>query len=205
LIKQRRTWPLFFWAAMLVTVSYLAVNLCHVWWAGAVDSAREVDAIVVLGAAQYDGKPSPQLEARLDHVLGLWADGIAPRIIVTGGNRPGDRFTEASTSAEYLRDNGVPIEALLLEDAGTNTYDSLRTVSQMMKAAGLETAVVVTDPFHELRCVLILDQLDITAYPSATDSSPVRGWTSVSKHLKEMLGVSAGRILGFRRLLSITG
>ncbi len=190
---------------MLVAVSYLAVNLSQVWWSGTFDAAREVDAIVVLGAAQYDGKPSPQLQARLDHVLNLWDDGIAPRIIVTGGNRPGDRFTEASASAEYLKDNGVPSEALWFEDAGTNTFDSLHTVSQMMKTSGLKTAVVVTDPFHELRCVLILDQLDITAYPSATGSSPVRGWTSVSKHLKEALGVSAGRILGFRRLLSITG
>lgn len=196
---------MFIWASLFVVASYLAVNLCQVWWAGAVDSARDVDAIVVLGAAQYDGKPSPQLQARLDHVLNLWNDGIAPRIIVTGGNRPGDRFTEASTSAEYLKDNGVPSEALWLEDAGTNTFDSLHTVSQMMKTSGLKTAVVVTDPFHELRCVLILDQLDITAYPSATGSSPVRGWTSVSKHLKEALGVSTGRILGFRRLLSITG
>jgi len=205
LAEHRRSWPVFIWAAMLVAVSYLAVNLSQVWWSGTFDAAREVDAIVVLGAAQYDGKPSPQLQARLDHVLNLWDDGIAPRIIVTGGNRPGDRFTEASASAEYLKDNGVPSEALWFEDAGTNTFDSLHTVSQMMKTSGLKTAVVVTDPFHELRCVLILDQLDITAYPSATGSSPVRGWTSVSKHLKEALGVSAGRILGFRRLLSITG
>ena len=77
---------------MLVAVSYLAVNLSQVWWSGTFDAAREVDVIVVLGAAQYDGKPSPQLQARLDHVLNLWDDGIAPRIIVTGGNRPGDRL-----------------------------------------------------------------------------------------------------------------
>ena len=99
---------------MLVAVSYLAVNLSQVWWSGTFDAAREVDAIVVLGAAQYDGKPSPQLQARLDHVLNLWDDGIAPRIIVTGGNRPGDRFTEASASAEYLKDNGVPSDSIPL-------------------------------------------------------------------------------------------
>ena len=190
---------------VVVVIGYVAVNLAQVWWAGAHDAAQDADVIVVLGAAQYDGRPSAQLKARLDHVLELWRNGTASKIIVTGGNRPGDRFTEAGTSAAYLEDNGVNADAILLEDAGTNTYDSLRTVSEMMVAPGFKTAVVVTDPFHELRCVLTLRQLGITAYPSATGTSPVDGWTAVVKHLKETLGVSIGRIVGFRRLLSLTG
>lgn len=203
--ERRRTWPLNIAAVVLVSVSYLCVNVAQTWWSGAHNAAQQADVIVVLGAAQYDGKPSPQLQARLDHALSLWQEGLAQRVIVTGGNRPGDRFTEAGTSAAYLADRGVNPDVIWREDAGTNTYDSLKTVSQMMDAAGLDTAVVVTDPFHELRCVLILDQLGITAFPSATRTSPVRGWTATTKHLKEALGVSVGRIVGFQRLLSITG
>jgi vancomycin permeability regulator SanA len=205
LANKPRAWTALFGAVLFTLGAYLVINLAQVWWSGAHDASRTVDAIVVLGAAQYDGEPSPQLQARLDHALDLWSRGIAKTIIVTGGNRPGDRFTEASTSASYLEKNGVDAEVILLEDAGTNTFESLRTVSEMMNVGDMSTAVVVTDPFHELRCVLILGEFGITAYPSATKSSPVRGWTAVSKHLKESLGVSAGRILGFRRLLSITG
>ena len=190
---------------LVVVVGCLLVNLAQVWWSGAHDSSRSADVIVVLGAAQYDGRPSPQLEARLDHVVDLWSAGVADHIIVTGGNRPGDRFTEASTSAAYLEDKGIDATSILMEDAGTNTFDSLNTVSKMMEASDFKIAIVVTDPFHELRCVLTLRQLGVTAYPSATKSSPVQGWTALAKHLKETLGVSLGRIVGFRRLLSITG
>lgn len=190
---------------LIVVTGYLSVNIAQVWWSGAHDSSRHADVIVVLGAAQYDGRPSPQLRARLDHVVDLWSDDVADHIIVTGGNRPGDRFTEASTSAAYLQEKGIGAESIFMEDAGTNTFDSLHTVSKMMEASGFETAVVVTDPFHELRCVLTLRQLGVTAYPSATQSSPIHGWTAVAKHLKETLGVSLGRVVGFRRLLSITG
>ena len=192
-------------AVIVVLISYVAVNLAQVWWVGAHDAAQHADVIVVLGAAQYDGRPSAQLKARLDHALELWRNGTASKIIVTGGNRPGDRFTEAGTSSAYLNGNDVSKDAILLEDAGTNTYDSLRTVSEMMVSSGFKTAVVVTDPFHELRCVLTLRQLGITAYASATETSPVDGWTALVKHLKETLGVSIGRIVGFRRLLSLTG
>ena len=98
--------------------------------AGVVDGsvrrgARAVDAIVVMGAAQYDGRPSPQLAARLDHAVSLWNDGLAPMVIVTGGNQEGDRFTEASTSAAYLVERGVPSSAIVQEDAGSTTHDSL--------------------------------------------------------------------------------
>ncbi len=198
-------WPSAFIATAIVAVFYLLVNLAQVWWVGAHDNAKSADAIVVLGAAQYDGRPSKQLQARLDHVLLLWDAHIAPRIIVTGGNKPGDRFTEASASAAYLEKAGVPADAILREAKGTNTYDSLADVRTMMKAAGWKTAVVVTDPYHSLRSVLTLAQLGITATASATTTSPVKGVTAFDKHLKEALGVSLGRIVGFRRLLSITG
>jgi len=95
----------------VLAVYYLA-NLWLVFRAGNSDQARPVDAIVVLGAAQYDGQPSPQLAARLDHVVQLWDGGVAPLVVTTGGNRPGDRFTEAQASAAYLEERGVPADAI---------------------------------------------------------------------------------------------
>ena len=96
-------------------VGYYLVSLYQVWSTGRSDQARPVDAIVVMGAAQYDGDPSPQLAARLDHVAELWPQGLAPLVVVTGGNQPGDRFTEAEASAAYLVERGVPADAIVLE------------------------------------------------------------------------------------------
>ena len=93
---------------VVVVVGYFSVSYYQVWSTGRSDQARAVDAIVVMGAAQYDGEPSPQLAARLDHVAELWPRGLAPLVVVTGGNRPGDRFTEAEASAAYLVERGVP-------------------------------------------------------------------------------------------------
>ena len=102
----------------MALLAYGLFSYWQVWSTGRSDEARPVDAIVVLGAAQYDGRPSPQLAARLDHALTLWPEGLAPMIVVTGGNQPGDRFTEADASAAYLAERGVPTDAIVLEGAG---------------------------------------------------------------------------------------
>ena len=117
-------------AGLLVALglAYLAVSYWQVWATGRSDEARPVDAIVVMGAAQYDGRPSPQLAARLDHVVDLWPEGLAPLVIVTGGNQPGDRFTEADASAAYLIERGIPADAIVLEGDGSTTWESLRNV-----------------------------------------------------------------------------
>ena len=104
-----------------------------------------------MGAAQYDGEPSPQLAARLDHVAELWPRGLAPLVVVTGGNRPGDRFTEAEASAAYLVERGVPEAAILREDQGTTSYESLRGVADVLGERGLDDVLIVTDPYHALR------------------------------------------------------
>ena len=92
---------------------YVCLNIVQVWSVGRSNDSREVDAIVVMGVAQYDGRPSPQLQARLDHVLTLWKEGVAQLVVTTGGNQPGDRFTEARASADYLIASGKP---MLLSD-----------------------------------------------------------------------------------------
>jgi len=205
---RRRWWPRVLLALGLVAllaVGYYAFTLWQVWSTGRSDQARPVDAIVVMGAAQYDGRPSPQLAARLDHAAALWSEGVAPTVIVTGGNQPGDRFTEAEASGTYLEELGVPSEVLRYENAGSNTYDSLVGVAEIMRAAGLEDALLVTDPYHALRSRLTAEELGIAAYVSPTPSSVVTGAAEVRRDLGEAAGVALGRIIGFDRLASLSG
>jgi len=190
---------------LVIGVVYYGVTLFQVWTVGRSDQARPVDAIVVMGAAQYDGIPSPLLQARLDHVLALWNDGLSDVVVVTGGNQPGDRFTEASASAAYLVARGVPAEAILQEDASHNSYDSLVGVRSVLRERGLSRVLLVSDPFHSLRIRLIAQELGLTAYVSPTRSSPVQGGDAYLREAKEAAGIALGRIIGFDRLLSITG
>jgi uncharacterized SAM-binding protein YcdF (DUF218 family) len=145
----------------------------RIWQQGATDERRPVDAIVVLGAAQYDGRPSPVLEARLAHAVALWKEGIAPWFVVTGGKLPGDRTTEAAVAHEYAIANGVPASAILGEDEAHNTLASLGAVAGQMRERGLRTAVIVSDPTHMLRALRIADDLGIEAWGSPTTTSPV--------------------------------
>lgn len=186
-----------------IALLYFVFNLWRVWSTGRSDEARPVDAIVVLGAAQYDGRPSPQLAARLDHALDLWPQDLAPVIVVTGGNQPGDRFTEAEASAAYLQARGVPADAIVLERAGTTTYESLRGVRDLIGDSA-ESVLIVTDPYHALRSALIAEELGLDAYVSPTTTSVVTGGAALRRELGEAAGVSVGRIIGFDRLSGLT-
>jgi uncharacterized SAM-binding protein YcdF (DUF218 family) len=203
--RHRRWWLWAVVAVFALGAIYYFVTLLQVWQVGRSDQARPVDAIVVMGAAQYDGRPSPQLQARLDHVVGLWNRGLAPLVVVTGGNQPGDRFTEASASAQYLADHGVDPEAILQEDEGRSSWASLASVATMLHERGLDRVLLVSDPYHSLRIRLMAQDLGLTAYVSPTRTSPVRGARAFGKELKEAAGVAVGRIIGFDRLLSLTG
>ena len=187
----------------LLTLYFLA-NLWQVWRTGESDQARPVDAIVVLGAAQYDGRPSQQLAARLDHVVQLWHQGLAPLVITTGGNRPGDRFTEAQASAAYLVDHGVPA-ASIAQVIGSTSYTELRAARDLLRGRGLHRVLLVSDPFHSLRIRLVGEELGLTAYVSPTRTSPVKGFAAFTRELKEAAGISVGRVIGFDRLLRLTG
>jgi uncharacterized SAM-binding protein YcdF (DUF218 family) len=190
---------------VLLGIGYYAITLYQVHSTGRGDQARQVDAIVVMGAAQYDGRPSPQLAARLDHAADLWNLGLAKVMVVTGGNQPGDRFTEAEASAKYLIELGVPEDAILKESSAHSTYASLDGVAALLREQGLYKVLVVTDPFHSLRSRLIAQELGLVAYVSPTRTSPVRGSKATTKEFEEAAGIALGRIIGFKRLLSITG
>jgi uncharacterized SAM-binding protein YcdF (DUF218 family) len=185
--------------------AYYLVTLYQVWATGRTDQARPVDAIVVLGAAQYDGTPSPQLQARLDQALELYRAGDAPLVVVTGGNQPGDRFTEAEASAAYLVERGVPEDAILQEGEGASTWESLDGVADLLEPLDLHEVLLVSDPFHLLRSRLIAEEVGLEAYTSPSSGGPVQGAENVVKHLKEAAGISLGRIIGFERLWGITG
>lgn len=192
----------------IISLVYGCINVAQVWWVGKSNQARAVDAIVVLGVAQYDGRPSPQLQARLDHALALWQEGLSPLVITTGGNQPGDRFTEAETSANYLIKgsliSAVPTESIVQENTGSSTRESLIEVSKIMQARGLHSVLIVTDPYHSLRSRLIAQDLDLVAYVSPTRTSPLRGASAVSRHVREALGVAVAHLIGFANLERLT-
>ena len=146
----------------------------RIWQQGELDEERPADAIVVLGAAQYDGRPSPVFRARLDHAVALYHEGVARYLVVTGGSRPGDRTTEAAAARAYAMAKGVPAASIIGEDEASNTLESLQAVRRELHARGLRSAVFVSDPTHMLRVVRIATDLGIDAYGSPTRTSPVQ-------------------------------
>jgi uncharacterized SAM-binding protein YcdF (DUF218 family) len=184
----------------LLMVAYVGGTFVQVWLASGRDGARPADAIVVLGAAQYDGRPSPALQARLDHAFELWDDGIAPLIVVTGGRREGDRFTEATSGYNDLRARGVPDDAIRKEVQGTTTYESLAATARFLREEGIDDVVLVSSPSHSKRLADIAGSVGLDAAISPAEGSP-----SLRALARETLAVSVGRVVDYRRLGRITG
>ena len=183
-----------------IFVLYIAVTFVQVWQAARRDGARPSDAIVVLGAAQFDGRPSAVFRARLDHAADLYDEGIAPLIVVTGGKQEGDRFTEAAAGAEYLHTRGVPDESILRETTSRSSWESLSASARFLEERGITRVVLVSDPFHALRIEAIADELGLDAVSSPTRTSPITGASEWRRFFSEALRVAAGRLFGFDRL-----
>lgn len=182
--------------ALAALTVYLAVTFFQVWKASRTDEAVAADAIVVLGAAQWDGKPSPVLKQRLDHAVDLYEQGIAPVIVVTGGKQSGDRVTQGFAAYQYLKEQGVPESALRVEVDGTNTYEELSASANILAAEGLgDRVVLVSDPYHLRRSILIADEVGLEAHGSPADTG-----SSVGSLARETVAVAVGRIVSFRRL-----
>ena len=137
------------------------------------DEARPAQAIVVLGAAQYAGRPSPVLRARLDHALGLWRRDLASLLILTGGTGTGDTTSEAAVGRTYAKKRGVPDTLILVENEGRTTSESMKAVAGMLEVRGLQTALLVSDPFHMLRLRILARRFGFTPYTSPTRTSPI--------------------------------
>jgi uncharacterized SAM-binding protein YcdF (DUF218 family) len=160
----------------------------RIWEQAGRDERRAADAIVVMGAAQYDGRPSPLFAARLDHAIALYHEGVAPRIIVTGGKREGDRTTEAASARAYALRHEVPDHAILAEDTSRTTLQSIRRVAALMDDDGLRSAVFVSDPSHMLRVLRMAADSGIDAYGSPTRTSPLEGdaWARLDATVHEL-------------------
>ena len=183
-----------------VVFVYLSVTFVQVWLASRRDDARPSQAIIVLGAAQYNGRPSPVLAARLDHAIALFRKHIAPVVVVTGGREPGDRYTEAGASAEYLHEHGIVDNAILRETTGRSSWESLEAAARFLKSRHILRVVLVSDPYHSARIDAIAHELGLSAVTSPTRTSPIKGVDALKRMLGETLRVGAGRLFGYARL-----
>jgi len=177
-LNGRRTWAMLIRLVAVAVLGSLGLALFatyRIYEQGQRDERPTADAIVVMGAAQYDGTPSPLFAARLDHAVGLYLDGVAPRLIVTGGKAEGDRTTEADSGRAYAIDHGVPADAILAEDRSRTTLESIRGVAAIMADDGITSAVFVSDPSHMLRVLRMASDAGIQAYGSPTRTSPLSG------------------------------
>lgn len=193
--RRYRRWFIPPLAVLLLLVLYVGVTFAQVIQASGGDDARPMGAIVVLGAAQYNGRPSPVLRNRLDHALDLYEADYAPVIVVTGGRQEGDRFTEATTGYNYLRTRGVPDEAILLEVQGRTTYESVAAASRFLADEGIDSVILISGRAQSKRLSGIADGLGLDAVISPAGRNP-----SASSLARETAAVAVGRIVGYRRL-----
>ena len=191
--------------ALVVTVllAYLVVTAVQVWLTSRRFEPHRAGAIVVMGAAQYDGVPSPDLRARLDEAGLLWHEGYAATIMVTGSKQPGDHFTEAQASAYYLRVVTRVPSRDILEAGGNDSWENLADAAPTLLTRGDGTVLIVTDPFHEDRSLAIASDLRLQPSPTPARSSPIKGMATVPYFAKETVGVALGRIIVFNHLTDL--
>ncbi|GAB3192641.1 YdcF family protein [Geodermatophilus arenarius] len=161
-----------FGAVVLAALLLVASTAAAIWWTARHDARPASDAIVVLGSAQYNGVPSSIFEARLEHALSLWEDGVAPVVVTVGGKAAGDQFTEAEAGRDYLMSAGVPGESLLAVPEGVDTLESMRAVGTAFGERGWTSAVLVTDPWHAMRAERMAEDAGISAESSPTRQGP---------------------------------
>ena len=178
-----------------IVVLYVGGTFVQVWQASRTDGARRAEAVVVLGAAQYNGHASPVLQNRLDHALDLYHQDKARLFVVTGGRRSGDRFTEATVGYNYLRAHGVPDSAIRKEVQGRTTYESIAATRRFLHAEGVDDVILVSGPAQGKRLAGIAADVGLRAA-----ISPSAGRATLRSLVRETGAVSLGRIIGYRRL-----
>jgi|SRR5687767_794095 len=161
-------------ASVFLTIVVLwGISMAAVLAWSSMDQARPADSIVVLGAAQYDGRPSPVLKARLDHGIDLWNRKMGKVLVLTGGQARGDTTSEAAVGRAYARKKGVPDNAILLENQGRTSRESMLAVAKILEERGIRTAILVSDPFHMLRLSIMGRRFGLIPYTSPTRTSPI--------------------------------
>ena len=190
---MRRLLPL----VLFVVLGYFTVTTALVTATMGRDERRTADAIVVLGAAQYDGDPSPVFAGRLDHAALLFEQGRADQVMVLGSGQPGDRFTEAEAGGRYLTEQGVPEDSIVRVPEGHTTLESLRAASQVMGEAGLASAFLVSDPWHNARVERMAEDLGIEGHASATwQSAATSQETRLEGYVRETFAYLYYRVFG---------
>ncbi|MEP7056070.1 MAG: YdcF family protein [Actinomycetota bacterium] len=182
----------------LLLVAVFGWTAFRVWRVAREDHRAQVDAIVVLGAAQFDGRPSTVFTARLQHALKLYQAGVAKRVAIVGGGAPGDRFTEGEAGGSWLQEHGVSRSDVIVVGSGRNTLDSLTAAVQPLVAASVRSVVLVTDPWHSLRSRTIARDLGFDAEVSPVRSGPaVRTRATQARYIvRETVGYLVYRVFG---------
>jgi len=184
---------------LAAALAYLSFTMVQVWWTSYRDQRQPAEAIVVMGAAQYNGRPSPALQARLDRAVELHAAGLAPLVVVTGGQRPGDEFTEASAGQRYLLTRGIPLDVLRMEVQGRNSWESLAATARFLRKEHVREVLIVSDSYHSYRLTEIAREVGLTPHVV-----PARvGGASLRDLGRETVAVAVGRLLGYRRLTNL--
>jgi uncharacterized SAM-binding protein YcdF (DUF218 family) len=185
-MQPRKSFPwILVFRAMAVgalTVWLLSITAVVIW--GRREAKRPAQAIIIMGAAQYRGKPSPVLRARLDHGIQLWRQGLARRIILTGGTGEGDTTSEAATGRRYAVEQGIPDTVLMLETDGRTTEESVRNAAALVVTQASRSVILVSDPFHMLRLSILARRFGLEPQTSPTHTSPISAtWTGSWKYV----------------------
>ncbi len=202
-MNRRRRVPIWVWPVgiCVLVVLYLGANFLDVWAASNAEfepgthDGDPLRAAVVLGAAQYNGEPSPVLRSRLEAAARLYENGEVDLVVVTGGRQAADITTEAKTGYDFLREAGIPDDRLRLEVQGASTYESLAATARFLRSESVMDVVLVTDRYHAKRSSLVAEEVGLRPVVSLTPQPP-----SFRRLVQESLAVSVGRVIGFRRL-----
>jgi uncharacterized SAM-binding protein YcdF (DUF218 family) len=195
--RSRRRWLVVIASTVAIVIFLIPfVVFAAIYRQSRLNEARQVDAIVVLGAAQFNGVPSQVFRARLDTAYELYQDGFAPLIVVTGGRMVGDQYTEAESGRNYLVDRGVPASAILMENVSHNTSASFDGVERLLKPRGAQSLLLVSDGFHLYRSKMLARDAGFDAYGYAAESSPIRpgSATELRYMVRETFGVLAWKL-----------
>jgi uncharacterized SAM-binding protein YcdF (DUF218 family) len=179
---------------LLLLAGYLRTIYQQIEQQSYLQEERPADVIIVLGAAEYRGKPSPVLKARLDHALWLYYQKMSPRILTTGGSGGDPVFTEADVSRDYFVRRGIPSEAIIVEDEGATTMQSTATAGEIMRRMGLKSCIVVSDGYHIFRAKKMLEFRGLEVYGSPRPTVPQGSWREKGLFLRQAVGYALWRI-----------
>jgi uncharacterized SAM-binding protein YcdF (DUF218 family) len=179
---------------LLLLAGYLRTIYQQIEQQSYLQEERPADVIIVLGAAEYRGKPSPVLKARLDHALWLYYQKMSPRILTTGGSGGDPVFTEADVSRDYFVRRGIPSEAIIVEDEGASTMQSTATAGEIMRRMGLKSCIVVSDGYHIFRAKKMLEFRGLEVYGSPRPTVPQGSWREKGLFLRQAVGYALWRI-----------